>query len=55
MSLPLRIFIAMAAGIAATIAQEPVVISGAECVSKSYPKFWQEFKRLGGYYEQYIR
>ena len=47
--------IAMAAGIAATIAQEPVVISGAECVSKSYPKFWQEFKRLGGYYEQYIR
>ena len=40
--------IAMAAAIAATIAQSPVTILGAECVSKSYPAFWDEFKRLGG-------
>lgn len=47
--------IAMAAGIAATIANSPVTILGAECVEKSYPTFWQEYQRLGGKYEQYIR
>lgn len=43
--------IAMAAAIAATIATGPVTILGAECVSKSYPNFWNEYKRLGGKYE----
>ena len=47
--------IAMAAAIAATIAQTPVTILGAECVSKSYPGFWDEYKRLGGQYELNIR
>lgn len=47
--------IAMASAIGATIADGPVTILGAECVAKSYPTFWQEFKRLGGTYEQYIR
>ena len=47
--------IAMAAGIAATVADEPVTILGADCVAKSYPAFWQEYKRLGGKYEQHIR
>ena len=47
--------IAMAAAIAATVAQGPVTILGAECVAKSYPAFWDEFRRLGGHYEQYIR
>lgn len=47
--------IAMAAAIAATIADGPVTILGAECVAKSYPAFWQEYQRLGGCYEQYIR
>lgn len=47
--------IAMSAAIAATIADGPVTILGAECVAKSYPSFWDEYKRLGGYYEQYIR
>lgn len=47
--------IAMAAGIAATVAAGPVTILGAECVAKSYPAFWQEYKRLGGKYEQHIR
>ena len=47
--------IAMAAAIASTVCTEPVSILGAECVKKSYPRFWWEFTRLGGYYEQYIR
>ena len=47
--------IAMAAAIAATVAGGPVTILGAECVAKSYPSFWEEYKRLGGHYEQYIR
>ncbi len=47
--------IAMAGAIAATVATGPVIILGAECVQKSYPAFWDEFRRLGGQYEQYIR
>ena len=40
--------IAMAAAIASTVSLESVTILGAECVHKSYPAFWDEFKRLGG-------
>ena len=47
--------IAMSAAIAATAASEKVIILGADCVSKSYPKFWEEYRRLGGNYEQYLR
>ena len=47
--------IAMAAAIAATVAKGPITILGAECVAKSYPTFWQDYKLLGGKYEQYIR
>lgn len=47
--------IAMAAAIAATVANGPVTIYGAQCVSKSYPDFWEVYKQLGGNYEQYIR
>ena len=47
--------IAMATAIAATVASDPVTILGADCVKKSYPSFWNEFRRLGGHYEQYIR
>ena len=43
--------IAMSAAIAATVASGPVTILGAECVAKSYPSFWEEFKKLGGRYE----
>ncbi len=43
--------IAMSAAIAATVADGPVTILGAECVAKSYPSFWDEFKKLGGRYE----
>ena len=47
--------IAMSAAIASTICTEPVTILGAEAVKKSYPHFWEEFSRLGGKYEQYLR
>ena len=47
--------IAMAAAIASTVCREPVTILGAECVEKSYPKFWGEFSRLGGKYELNLR
>lgn len=47
--------IAMSAAIAAIACTEPVTILGAECVRKSYPKFFEEYRRLGGNYEQYLR
>ena len=47
--------IAMSAAIAATVCQEKVTILGAECVNKSYPRFFEEYRRLGGIYEQYLR
>lgn len=47
--------IAMAAAIAATVADGPVTILNAQCVNKSYPSFWNEYQKLGGRYEQYIR
>jgi 3-phosphoshikimate 1-carboxyvinyltransferase len=47
--------IAMSAAIAATVCHEPVTILGAECVEKSYPKFWAEYARSGGNYEQHLR
>ena len=47
--------IAMSAAIAATVCKDPVTILGAECVNKSYPKFWEAYARLGGNYGQFIR
>ena len=40
--------IAMAASIAATTCADPVVISGAEAVNKSYPGFYSDLRGLGG-------
>lgn len=40
--------IAMALAIAATRCEEPVIISNASCVKKSYPDFWTHYKALGG-------
>ncbi len=47
--------IAMSAAIAATVCTGSVTVLGAECVSKSYPGFWEEYRRLGGHYEQLVR
>ncbi len=40
--------IVMAAAIAATICTDQVIITGAEAVNKSYPSFFDEYKKLGG-------
>ena len=40
--------IAMMAAVAATRCAAPVTITGAECVAKSYPDFWEDYERLGG-------
>jgi 3-phosphoshikimate 1-carboxyvinyltransferase len=47
--------IAMAAAIAATKCRETVTILGAQAVNKSYPNFWEDYRELGGKYEQYLR
>lgn len=43
--------IVMSMAIAATKADAPVEIIGAEAVNKSYPSFFEEFKRLGGKFD----
>ena len=40
--------IVMAAAVAASRCQGPVVIRGAEAVKKSYPGFWRDYENLGG-------
>ncbi len=45
--------IAMALAVASIRCIEPVRIIGFEAVNKSYPHFWEDFKKLGGkYYER---
>ena len=38
--------IAMAAAVMACYATSPVTVTGAECVAKSYPGFWEDFEGL---------
>ncbi|MBQ9249014.1 MAG: 3-phosphoshikimate 1-carboxyvinyltransferase [Oscillospiraceae bacterium] len=40
--------IAMAAAVAACACKGPVNVIGAECVQKSYPRFWEDFEQLTG-------
>ena len=40
--------IAMSAAIAALFCENDVVILGAQCVDKSYPKFFEDYNQLGG-------
>ena len=39
--------IAMMAAVAAAACQEPVTITGAQAVEKSYPRFWDDLETLG--------
>lgn len=39
---------AMMAGIAATIADGETILKGTECVSKSYPNFFEDLAKVGG-------
>lgn len=40
--------IAMMLAIAATVCEEPITVTDAECVSKSYPNFWEDYQSIGG-------
>jgi 3-phosphoshikimate 1-carboxyvinyltransferase len=40
--------IAMAAAVASERCSDPLTVQGAEAVRKSYPDFWDDFKRSGG-------
>ena len=40
--------IAMMAAVAALACEAPVTVTGAECVAKSYPNFWEDYEKLGG-------
>lgn len=44
--------IVMAAAIAASLCKEPVIITGAQAVKKSYPGFFDDFRALGGIAEE---
>lgn len=43
--------IVMAAAIASTMSEGDVFITDAEAVAKSYPNFWNDFRSLGGVFE----
>lgn len=44
--------IAMSMAIAATRCENPLIVRGAECVSKSYPNFFEVYRELGGIFEE---
>ncbi len=44
--------IAMSMAIAATRCEKPLIIRGAECVSKSFPNFFEVYRALGGIFEE---
>ena len=45
--------IAMSLAVASTICNSPIMINGAECVKKSYPHFWSDFRKLGGDFDEF--
>ena len=45
--------IAMTLAIAASICKEPVIIKDYECVSKSYPLFFEDYKDVGGTFNEW--
>lgn len=40
--------IAMSLAIASTRCSEPMILEAPECVKKSYPSFWEDFRKIGG-------
>ena len=40
--------IAMMAAVAATRCIRPITLTGAQCVAKSFPDFWEVYTQLGG-------
>lgn len=45
--------IAMTLSIAATVCEEPIILKDYECVSKSYPNFFEDYKMLGGSFSEW--
>ena len=45
--------IAMTLAIASTMCTEPIILKDYECVSKSYPQFWDDFKNVGGVFDEW--
>ncbi|MBE6063755.1 MAG: 3-phosphoshikimate 1-carboxyvinyltransferase [Clostridium butyricum] len=45
--------IAMTLAIASTVCEEPIIINDYECVSKSYPQFWEDFRSIGGKFDEW--
>lgn len=45
--------IAMTLAIASTRCKEPIILKDYECVSKSYPQFFEDFKMLGGNFNEW--
>ncbi|WP_297420016.1 3-phosphoshikimate 1-carboxyvinyltransferase [Clostridium sp.] len=45
--------IAMTIAIASTMCNESIILKDYECVSKSYPEFWDDFKNLGGVFDEW--
>lgn len=45
--------IAMTLAIASTVCEEPIIIKDYECVTKSYPEFWNDFRMLGGIVDEW--
>jgi 3-phosphoshikimate 1-carboxyvinyltransferase len=46
--------IAMASAIASVICEDNVTVTYADCVNKSYPLFWTDFRNAGGIFEEYF-
>ena len=44
--------IAMTLAIASTMCDEEIILKDYECVSKSYPNFFDDFKQLGGTFNE---
>ena len=40
--------IAMSMGVASILLDQPLTLTRAEVISKSYPEFWEDFTRIGG-------
>ena len=38
----------MMAAMAATRCEAPITLTGAQCVAKSFPDFWEVYEKLGG-------
>ena len=45
--------IAMTLAIAATVCDSPIILKDYECVSKSYPEFWKDYKSIGGIFNEW--